>query len=305
MHLSAVQKRRTANFRDDETKLLIQLWGSPFVQSQINSSHRKGPIMVQIAAMMHQYGFYRTPEEITTRIRNLKCIYHRIKRAQNSGAYCTEGPDWHHFKALDAILGRSSSTELRTEPIAKVKKEPGVETSDNAYTFSNVCSPSQEGVNLETSTPVSPMEGTTASIPAVQDSLSEQINGLPYSFSEKSMKMQHSATSQSHRPPRIPEECTTESSSYAQDHHKPEVDSKQVSPKDKDVTSLLQQLLDVEREHLELEKQRLAFDRQIGAQLMCLVPIVSSILQKHAAPQHTENNWHFSNAQRDSDSDHN
>jgi hypothetical protein len=46
-----------------------------------------------------------------------------------------------------------------------------------------------------------------------------------------------------------------------------------------EVTSLLQQLLDVEREHLQIEKQRLEFDRKVGCQLMALIPIVGSVLQ--------------------------
>jgi hypothetical protein len=98
-----MQKKRTTNFREDETKLLIQLWGSPSIQTQMSACHRKAPIMIQLASMMQQYGFYRTPEEITTRIRNLKCIYHRIKKTLRTG-FITD-PDWHHFKAMDAILG--------------------------------------------------------------------------------------------------------------------------------------------------------------------------------------------------------
>ena len=103
-----MQKKRTTNFREDETKLLIQLWGSPSIQTQMSACHRKAPIMVQLASMMQQYGFYRTPEEITTRIRNLKCIYHRIKKTLGSGL--TADSDWHHFKAMDAILGNSISS---------------------------------------------------------------------------------------------------------------------------------------------------------------------------------------------------
>jgi hypothetical protein len=48
-----------------------------------------------------------------------------------------------------------------------------------------------------------------------------------------------------------------------------------------EVTGLLQQLLDVEREHLEIEKQRLEFDRKVGCQLMALIPIVGSMLQNN------------------------
>jgi len=69
----------------------------------MSACHRKAPIMIQLASMMQQYGFNRTPEEITTRIRNLKCIYHRIKKTLSTGLITD--PDWYHFKAMDAILG--------------------------------------------------------------------------------------------------------------------------------------------------------------------------------------------------------
>lgn len=60
-----------------------------------------------LAANMQQRGFYRTPDEIKTRIRNLKCLYHRIKRTIASGAGVgTVDPDWPHYKAMDAILSK-------------------------------------------------------------------------------------------------------------------------------------------------------------------------------------------------------
>lgn len=106
-HLRILQKKRTANFREDETKLLIQLWGSPLIQNKLFLTHRKAPVMRLLAANMQQRGFYRTPDEIKTRIRNLKCLYHRIKRSLASGTGVgTVDPDWPHFKAMDAILSK-------------------------------------------------------------------------------------------------------------------------------------------------------------------------------------------------------
>lgn len=102
-----VQKKRTTNFREDETKLLIQLWGSPQIQNKLYLTHRKAPVMRLLAATMQQRGFYRTPDEIKTRIRNLKCLYHRIKRTMACGTGIgTVDPDWPHFKAMDAILNK-------------------------------------------------------------------------------------------------------------------------------------------------------------------------------------------------------
>jgi hypothetical protein len=105
----SLQKKRTTNFREDETKLLIQLWGSPQIQNKLYLTHRKEPVMRLLAANMQQRGFYRTPDEIKTRIRNLKCLYHRIKRTVQSGSGIgTVDPDWPHYKAMDNILSKQN-----------------------------------------------------------------------------------------------------------------------------------------------------------------------------------------------------
>lgn len=114
--MRTIQKKRTANFREDETKLLIQLWGNPLIQNKLFLTHRKAPVMRILAANMQQRGFYRTPDEIKTRIRNLKCLYHRIKRTVACGTGLgTVDPDWPHFKAMDAILSKQAH---RKDPLA-------------------------------------------------------------------------------------------------------------------------------------------------------------------------------------------
>lgn len=68
-----------------------------------------------------------------------------------------------------------------------------------------------------------------------------------------------------------------------------------------EVTGLLQQLLDVEREHLEIEKQRLEFDRKVGCQLMALIPIVGSILQNQFLFQQQQQQHHQQQQQQGQD----
>ncbi|KAJ8981904.1 hypothetical protein NQ317_007296 [Molorchus minor] len=110
--LRTLGKKRTSNFREDETKLLIQLWGSPQIQNKLYLTHRKAPVMRLLAANMQQRGFYRTPDEIKTRIRNLKCLYHRIKRSTQTGTGIgTVDPDWPHFKAMDEILSKRNQVK--------------------------------------------------------------------------------------------------------------------------------------------------------------------------------------------------
>lgn len=53
---------------------------------------------------MRSYGYNRSTEEINTRIKNLKCLYNRIKKDLDSGLL--NEPSWKHFAAMDEILSR-------------------------------------------------------------------------------------------------------------------------------------------------------------------------------------------------------
>ncbi|XP_066250248.1 uncharacterized protein [Euwallacea similis] len=139
MDFKNAPKKRTTNFREDETKLLIQLWGSPVVQHRLYLTHRKAPVMKLIASNMQKHGFYRTPDEIKTRIRNLKCLYHRIKKSMATGAGIgTVDPDWPHYKAMDDILSKKNALQqslvynhnLLSDVNAEIKEED-IEINDD------------------------------------------------------------------------------------------------------------------------------------------------------------------------------
>lgn len=53
---------------------------------------------------MRSYGYNRSTEEINTRIKNLKCLYNRIKKDLDSGLL--NEPSWKHFNSMDEILSR-------------------------------------------------------------------------------------------------------------------------------------------------------------------------------------------------------
>lgn len=95
---------RNPNFDSDETKLLIQLWGDPQVQRTLITIHKKHPVIAKIAEKMRGYGYNRSTEEVNTRIKNLKCLYNRIKKDLEAGLL--NEPSWKHFQAMDEILSR-------------------------------------------------------------------------------------------------------------------------------------------------------------------------------------------------------
>ncbi|XP_055624545.1 uncharacterized protein LOC129767554 [Toxorhynchites rutilus septentrionalis] len=95
---------RNPNFDYDETKLLISLWGDPQVQKTLITTHKKHPVIAELARKMREYGYNRSTEEINTRIKNLKCFYNRIKKDMAAGII--NQTTWKHFSEMDEIISR-------------------------------------------------------------------------------------------------------------------------------------------------------------------------------------------------------
>ncbi|XP_058462889.1 uncharacterized protein LOC131437509 [Malaya genurostris] len=95
---------RNPNFDYDETKLLISLWGDPQVQKTLITTHKKHPVIAELALKMREYGYNRSTEEINTRIKNLKCFYNRIKKDMAAGII--NQTTWKHFGEMDEIISR-------------------------------------------------------------------------------------------------------------------------------------------------------------------------------------------------------
>ena len=119
---------RNPNFDSEETKLLISFWGDPLVQRTLITTHKKHPVIAKIADKMREYGYSRSTEEINTRIKNLKCLYNRIKKDIEVGV--TSEATWKHFGAMDEILSRpvfghanQQSSLVRAEGQASSVKE--------------------------------------------------------------------------------------------------------------------------------------------------------------------------------------
>lgn len=53
---------------------------------------------------MREHGYYRSAEEINTRIKNLKCFYNRIKKDVELGVISE--PTWKHYAAMEEIITR-------------------------------------------------------------------------------------------------------------------------------------------------------------------------------------------------------
>ncbi|XP_029713229.1 uncharacterized protein LOC115257587 [Aedes albopictus] len=95
---------RNPNFDYDETKLLISLWGDPQVQKTLITTHKKHPVIADLAQRMRERGYNRSTEEINTRIKNLKCFYNRIKKDMAAGII--NQTTWKHYSEMDEIISR-------------------------------------------------------------------------------------------------------------------------------------------------------------------------------------------------------
>ncbi|XP_041783289.1 uncharacterized protein LOC121599503 [Anopheles merus] len=95
---------RNPNFDYDETKLLIALWGDPVVQKTLITTHKKHPVIAELARKMRAHGYNRSTEEINTRIKNLKCFYNRIKKDMAAGII--NQTTWRHYAEMDEIISR-------------------------------------------------------------------------------------------------------------------------------------------------------------------------------------------------------
>uniref|UniRef100_A0A182W285 Myb/SANT-like DNA-binding domain-containing protein n=1 Tax=Anopheles minimus TaxID=112268 RepID=A0A182W285_9DIPT len=95
---------RNPNFDYDETKLLIALWGDPVVQKTLITTHKKHPVIAELARKMRDHGYNRSTEEINTRIKNLKCFYNRIKKDMAAGII--NQTTWRHYAEMDEIISR-------------------------------------------------------------------------------------------------------------------------------------------------------------------------------------------------------
>uniref|UniRef100_A0A182QG84 Myb/SANT-like DNA-binding domain-containing protein n=1 Tax=Anopheles farauti TaxID=69004 RepID=A0A182QG84_9DIPT len=95
---------RNPNFDYDETKLLISLWGDPVVQKTLITTHKKHPVIAELARKMRDHGYNRSTEEINTRIKNLKCFYNRIKKDMAAGII--NQTTWRHYAEMDEIISR-------------------------------------------------------------------------------------------------------------------------------------------------------------------------------------------------------
>lgn len=98
------RKTRNRNFDNEETQLLIKLWGDPKTQLTLLTTHKKHEIYAKIAERMQMHGYDRSTEEVSYKLKNIKCLYNRLKKDIETNNLQTY--PWKHYDAIDKILSR-------------------------------------------------------------------------------------------------------------------------------------------------------------------------------------------------------
>ncbi|XP_044758935.1 uncharacterized protein LOC123316780 [Coccinella septempunctata] len=319
--MRTLQKKRTTNFREDETKLLIQLWGSPQIQNKLYLTHRKAPVMRILAANMQRHGFYRTPDEIKTRIRNLKCLYHRIKRTVQSGAGLgTVDPDWPHYRAMDSILSKES---IKKENLYKdnvlegprcedIKQEiEDIEINDDMESYTTTSNHeseygSEETTNLPSLTPAPHKNEKNTSKKSNKEypTIMPSLTNFAIPLQTQQVTSPHSAANNNNRPNGVPSlpfplfivqqkpqvtngETNSSKTNLATMQSLQQLQAQpqncgstgEINVLLKDLVDIQRENLSVEKRRLELERERLDYHKNVGSQLLTLIPVFGSLLQ--------------------------
>ncbi|XP_028137353.2 uncharacterized protein LOC114331873 isoform X1 [Diabrotica virgifera virgifera] len=324
--LRVLQKKRTTNFREDETKLLIQLWGSPQIQNKLYLTHRKAPVMRLLAANMQHRGFYRTPDEIKTRLRNLKCLYHRIKRSVQTGVgRGTVDPDWPHYKAMDEILSKKKHTRPqdiykdgnifdgpRCEDIKQeiIDEELDINDDMDSYTTNSLGGSEVDAEFDEEAVHVPPLSAVQAVLSPSPEK-PKDVGFTPIKIAPKPIQSQPKPTTPTNPTTniQIPLKANTGTGTPSipfpllilnglpnqnlQLNQLKKDDSS--SNKQDDVPALLKGLIEIQKENLEVQRQRLEIDKEkldfqrlVGTQLLTFLPLFGSLVHKLTFPNKNE-----------------
>lgn len=118
---------RNPNFDDGETKFLIKLWSDPKVQQDMRT-FKKNEILNEISTKMKANGYNRSADEISTRIKNLKCIYNRVSKDFEKGNEVT----WKYYEMMNSIFHKDKGgNSVSNSPKRSQKNSQASTTTDD------------------------------------------------------------------------------------------------------------------------------------------------------------------------------
>ena len=98
-----------ANWTDEETLKLIEIWGEDAIQAMLEGCRRNKDIFVKISKEMEAAGFSKTAHQCSSKIKKLRFEYRKIK--DKHGKTGEGRKDWRFYEAMDQVLGHKPATQ--------------------------------------------------------------------------------------------------------------------------------------------------------------------------------------------------
>ena len=99
----------SCTWSDEETFVLIEIWGEDSIQAMLEGTRRNKDVFVKIAKAIEERGFSKSAVQCSAKIKRLRLEYKQIRDANSrSGRGRT---DWKFYNAMDGVLGTKPATE--------------------------------------------------------------------------------------------------------------------------------------------------------------------------------------------------
>ena len=98
-----------ANWTDEETFKLIEIWSRDAVQAVLESSRRNREIYSSIAREMEEAGYMKSADQCSRKMKKLRFEY-RKGRLRGKHGKTGERKNWKFFDAMDLVLGHKPLT---------------------------------------------------------------------------------------------------------------------------------------------------------------------------------------------------
>ncbi|CAG9760582.1 unnamed protein product [Ceutorhynchus assimilis] len=298
--------KRSKNFGERETKLLIELWRRCHVQT----NERQAPVMRLIANHLQRYGFFRTPEELKTKIRNLKFRYRRIKKNLSGHEIGTADLDWPYYKEMDDIFSEKNGSRqsLACEDNLLIENMIGkIEDIDATTDDGDDCSSISDCMKIECEEPelmpmpstIVPMDEDKIIVPSIEiapkianepvvSTTSTQPLSMPRIqiaknlFANPTTKLVMTPAPKLQKATMSNKKSNTPFRKISGANNNDEVPNllKELLKVEKEKLEIAKKKLKIEQKTLEVERQMLGAQRTLGSQLLNMVTGLREYLSK-------------------------
>ena len=97
-----------ANWSEEETLKLIEIWGESTIQAMLEGARRNKDVFIKIAREMEAAGYTKSGDQCSNKIKKLRFEYRKVK--DKNGKTGEGRSNWRYYDAMNAILGDKPAT---------------------------------------------------------------------------------------------------------------------------------------------------------------------------------------------------